>query len=187
VIGRPPFETPDVKSTYKKIKMCVFSFPEHIPISENVRNIISNILQLDPAKRPTLDQLLEHPFINHGKNIPKFLPLSTLACPPSKNYLNQFTGLERDEKNTSGPKDDKNDIDIPDFGELKSKGIETQQIQDDPVKREMNGKGQNKDDIYVVKWVDYSSKYGLGYLLSNNCSGVFFNDCTKVIIDPKTE
>jgi len=32
--------------------------------------------------------------------------------------------------------------------------------------------------------VDYSAKYGLGYLLSNGCSGVFFNDSTKVILDP---
>jgi polo-like kinase 1 len=34
----------------------------------------------------------------------------------------------------------------------------------------------------VKKWVDYSSKYGLGYLLSNNQTGVFFNDSTKVLI-----
>ena len=39
----------------------------------------------------------------------------------------------------------------------------------------------------MKKWVDYSSKYGLGYLLSNGCSGVFFNDYTKIIYDPKKE
>ena len=32
--------------------------------------------------------------------------------------------------------------------------------------------------------MDYSSKYGLGYLLSNGNCGVFFNDCTKIILDP---
>ena len=36
---------------------------------------------------------------------------------------------------------------------------------------------------WVKKWVDYSSKYGLGYLLSNSATGVFFNDSTKIIID----
>lgn len=36
----------------------------------------------------------------------------------------------------------------------------------------------------MKKWVDYSSKYGLGYLLSNSATGVFFNDSTKIIIDP---
>ena len=33
--------------------------------------------------------------------------------------------------------------------------------------------------------MDYSSKYGLGYLLSNGATGVFFNDSTKIILDPK--
>jgi polo-like kinase 1 len=37
----------------------------------------------------------------------------------------------------------------------------------------------------VKKWVDYSSKYGLGYLLSNGMAGVYFNDSTKIIIDLK--
>jgi polo-like kinase 1 len=32
--------------------------------------------------------------------------------------------------------------------------------------------------------VDYSSKYGLGYLLSNSSTGVFFNDSTKILIAP---
>jgi polo-like kinase 1 len=41
------------------------------------------------------------------------------------------------------------------------------------------------DDIHVKKFVDYSSKYGLGYLLSNNSTGVYFNDSTKIIFNPK--
>lgn len=45
----------------------------------------------------------------------------------------------------------------------------------------------NNQEVYVKKWVDYSSKYGLGYHLSNGCSGVFFNDYTKIIFDPKNE
>jgi polo-like kinase 1 len=37
--------------------------------------------------------------------------------------------------------------------------------------------------VWIKKWVDYSSKYGLGYLLSNNATGVFFNDSTKIVLD----
>jgi len=40
-------------------------------------------------------------------------------------------------------------------------------------------------ETWVKKWVDYSSKYGLGYLLSNGSAGVFFNDSTKIILDSK--
>ena len=39
--------------------------------------------------------------------------------------------------------------------------------------------------MWVRKWVDYSSKYGLGYLLSNGSTGVFFNDSTKIVLHPK--
>lgn len=41
------------------------------------------------------------------------------------------------------------------------------------------------EDVYVRKFVDYSSKYGLGYLLSNNSTGVYFNDSTKIIYNSK--
>lgn len=42
----------------------------------------------------------------------------------------------------------------------------------------------NGPEVWVKKWVDYSSKYGLGYLLSNGATGVFFNDATKIILGP---
>jgi serine/threonine protein kinase len=35
--------------------------------------------------------------------------------------------------------------------------------------------------LSVVKWVDYSSKYGLGFLLSNGSSGVHFMDMSKIV------
>lgn len=55
----------------------------------------------------------------------------------------------------------------------------------------LNRKAQNfldksKYEIYVKKWVDYSTKYGLGYLLTNGCTGVYFNDGTKIIFNPKS-
>lgn len=55
LIGKPPFETPEVKMTYEKIKKGVYSFPEHIKISENAKNLITKIFNLDPSWRPTLD------------------------------------------------------------------------------------------------------------------------------------
>jgi len=47
-------------------------------------------------------------------------------------------------------------------------------------------KEKGKTDICVKKWVDYSTKYGMGYLLSNGTTGVFFNDSTKIILDSRT-
>lgn len=87
LIGKPPFETPDVKTTYKKIKMNQYSFPEHIVIGEAAKNIISRILVLDSSKRPNLEEIMSHPFMNNGGGIPKVMPLSTLACPPSAAFI----------------------------------------------------------------------------------------------------
>ena len=33
----------------------------------------------------------------------------------------------------------------------------------------------------MKKWIDYSSKYGIGYLLSNGSTGVYFNDSSKML------
>lgn len=43
-----------------------------------------------------------------------------------------------------------------------------------------------QEEVWVKKWVDYSSKYGLGYHLSNSSVGVFFNDATKIVLDPNS-
>ena len=57
VYGRPPFESKDVKDTYKKIKECTFSFPDHVNTSSQFKYLVSSILQKDPHKRPTVKEL----------------------------------------------------------------------------------------------------------------------------------
>ena len=49
LVGRPPFETSDVKTTYKKIKTVNYSFPESLPISSHARHLIRRILQSQPG------------------------------------------------------------------------------------------------------------------------------------------
>jgi serine/threonine protein kinase len=34
IIGKPPFETSDVKTTYKRIRMNAYNFPENVAISD---------------------------------------------------------------------------------------------------------------------------------------------------------
>ena len=70
--------------------MNAYSFPEAAIISEPAKALITEILVTDPLKRPTLDQMLAHEFFNQGTSIPKLLPSSTLACPPSLSYIRQF-------------------------------------------------------------------------------------------------
>ncbi len=90
LIGKPPFETSDVKTTYKRIRINAYSFPDNVAISEHSKNLITRIFNLDPSKRPTLDEILDHGFFHTGNSIPRMLPASTLACPPSATYVRQF-------------------------------------------------------------------------------------------------
>lgn len=62
LIGKPPFETPEVKTTYRKIKMNNYSFPETIQISDPAKNLIQKILIQDPSKRPSLEDITNHAF-----------------------------------------------------------------------------------------------------------------------------
>lgn len=56
-------------------------------------------------------------------------------------------------------------------------GLQTYE-KDNP--RTLNDQFQNK--CLVLNWVDYSNKYGIGYLLNNGYYGVFFNDSTKMLM-----
>ena len=73
IIGSPPFQTIDIMTTKKIIKMNCYSytFPEYSIISESAKNLISQILYSDPNKRPSLDQILYHDFFYQGTSIPK--------------------------------------------------------------------------------------------------------------------
>ncbi len=221
IIGKPPFETQDVKATYKRIKANTYSFPEGSIISDYAKNLISEILVTDPTKRPSLDQILAHDFFNQGNSIPKLLPTSTLACPPSLSYIRQFipdagpNGIVVNSTKLGGNKDIKLSITNDKY---------KQQTGGDTIKenntlggdrplttnqtkvsgKDNKGGMSNRDfkqgnftqtntenitqnlkppEIWVKKWVDFSSKYGLGYSLTDGCTGVFFNDSSKIILD----
>lgn len=168
LIGKPPFETSDVKTTYRRIRMNAYTFPEHVHISESAKDMITKILTNDPAKRPTLDELLMHDYLNNEGSIPRLLPASTLACPPSSTYIKQFQSEESPN--------------IP-IRVVNSSKREDGKAGDSDKSRPDSGKYKGPK-VWVKKWVDYSSKYGLGYLLSNASTGVFFNDSTKIVLDP---
>ncbi len=41
--------------------------------------------------------------------------------------------------------------------------------------------------VYVLRWVDYSTKYGLGYMLTDGTAGVVFNDSTRITISSNSQ
>ena len=73
-----------------------------------------------------------------------------------------------------------------------SKNIPKKEIQKQSQNNEIQQKGKfeqnkiigNSSNVHDIKWVDYSSKYGFGYLLNNGHVGVYFNDSTIIIYKP---
>lgn len=159
---------------------------------------------MDPAKRPNLTQILEHDFFHMGAAIPKSLPAYTLACPPSESFTNKFmkgvVSKEAKRGSSTARATEKHAL-----GEAGSGGFKTARGKENDPKKLKRDKSKYlktstilgdldpdtveiiKQDAHVVEYVDYSSKYGVGYLLSNNTFGVFFNDSTKIIYDPYLE
>ncbi len=200
LIGKLPFEAKKVTKTselYKRIRLKNYSFPQNAKISSPAKELIENILVLEPHKRPSLEDILKSDFMNMGTSIPKTLPLSTLACPPNVNFIKQYMP-------NAGPdgiiynfisKKPKNKIRIEDFSSQyinipSNNGIFSNKIRG-TINNENNlNKNQqtnfiflNTSDIFVRKWVEVE-KYGLGYILSNEHVGVYFNDHTKIIYKP---
>lgn len=64
LIGKPPFETSDVKTTYRRIRMNAYTFPEHVQISDAAKSLITRILNGEPSRRPSLEDMLAHDFFH---------------------------------------------------------------------------------------------------------------------------
>lgn len=185
IIGRPPFESDDVNVMYMRIRANLYAFPSTVPIYVEARDLIEKIFQTDPGNRLTLDQIAEHPFFNRNI-IPRNLPPSTLCVPPSKSYLKKFEGfLDEDETkhdNLLSPRDGMCCLNIKickDQKELEESPSNTLLHRLHICTSELK---LTPSTIYVAQWLDYSEKYGLGYKLSNEATGVNFNDLSKIIL-----
>lgn len=60
--GRPPYESKDVDSTYKRILHNQYSFPDHTEVSSEAKDLIQSILQLKPERRLNIKEIEAHPF-----------------------------------------------------------------------------------------------------------------------------
>lgn len=88
LVGRPPFETNDVKTTYNRIKMCNYSFPDHVQLAPTTKHFISKMLQKDPRHRLSVEEVLADEFFSLP--MPDALPTTLLACPPNAHFLAKY-------------------------------------------------------------------------------------------------
>ena len=162
IIGKLPFNKPNQED----IKRVSYTFPKKAIISRAAKNLIEQILVKDPKERPSLKQILRHDFFTLGRSIPRLIPKVFMYKDPSINYIRYFMM-------------DANENGIVDR-ELSN---ESTRLKDIIIEKEdENEENKVRTDIYVTKCHEIK-KYGLGYQLSNNNFGVYFNDTTKIIYD----
>ncbi|XP_011301223.1 serine/threonine-protein kinase polo [Fopius arisanus] len=207
LVGKPPFETATLRETYARIKQVQYKTPTNI--STTAITMISNTLQGNPAKRPSVAKLLKDPFITTGF-LPQSLPLSCLTMAPRLDTLetyNQRKPLSEMNHNEEG-------IDSPMFRlpgsparKTKQDGVSEVQragrdikrmlitlkeqvgavLTSKPARRDASSAVEMTDPaaqpiLWVSKWVDYSDKYGFGYQLCDDGVGVMYNDGTRLIM-----
>lgn len=84
LVGKPPFEDKDMKTTYTRILSNSYTFPDHTFVSEDAKSLIRNILQHRPERRPSLDDILSHRFFSSPTAfLPHSLPENALREIPS--------------------------------------------------------------------------------------------------------
>lgn len=86
LVGKPPYETEDVKETYKRIKANEYTYPPHVYVSDDAKDFISNLLVIDPTKRLKVDEMKNHPFIRSYPS-PKTVPTSIIKNPISSSLM----------------------------------------------------------------------------------------------------
>uniref|UniRef100_A0A8C7I1T5 Serine/threonine-protein kinase PLK n=1 Tax=Oncorhynchus kisutch TaxID=8019 RepID=A0A8C7I1T5_ONCKI len=178
--GNPPFETLDLKETYKCIKEVKYNLPS--TLSPAAQKLISGILQKDPSDRLTLDQILNHQFFTKA-------PPPTVGQQVSSGLLD--TPAEEESRKSAASRSFKGTV--ASSTEPCEDGLTPASIAESAMKvlnsclsampaatRNPPCLSRPKSFIWVTKWVDYSNKYGFGYQLSNQNIGVLFNEGTHL-------
>ncbi|KAH9970178.1 kinase-like domain-containing protein [Lactifluus volemus] len=89
VVGRPPFQTKDVKEVYQRIRDNQYEFPPHRDVSLDARELVQQILTPNPQERPSLHNILDHPFFTRGI-VPGFIPVSARDMPPDFRHISSL-------------------------------------------------------------------------------------------------
>ncbi|KAI0039012.1 Pkinase-domain-containing protein [Auriscalpium vulgare] len=89
VVGRPPFQTKDVKEIYQRIRDNQYEFPSDREISLEARELVKQILTPDPQQRPSLHEIIDHAFFTQG-TVPRSIPVGALHGSPDFRHVSRL-------------------------------------------------------------------------------------------------
>ncbi|XP_056671220.1 serine/threonine-protein kinase PLK3 [Monodelphis domestica] len=93
--GNPPFETADLKETYRCIKQVRYTLPPYL--SSAARHLLATILRPVPQDRPSLEEILQHEFFTKGYTPAQLPPCSCTTVPdltppsPAESFFTKVT------------------------------------------------------------------------------------------------
>lgn len=207
LLGKPPFETSNLKDTYARIKKNEY----HIPpgrTSTSAKALIEKLLQPDPSNRPSMHQVLMDEFFSSGF-LPHGLPTSCLSTAPRFDLLRSaemarvpLAELKDGLKNAGNllmpqlkdceaienvrtvkkSSEESPDCYLTDLLMLLNSVVNSKGFEKAAVDEEEAEDPAAVPIFWVSKWVDYSDKYGLGYQLCDNSIGVLFNDSSRILL-----
>uniref|UniRef100_A0A672L2P7 Serine/threonine-protein kinase PLK n=1 Tax=Sinocyclocheilus grahami TaxID=75366 RepID=A0A672L2P7_SINGR len=79
LLGKPPFETTNLKETYRCIREARYTIPASLSLP--AKQLISGMLAQNPVDRPHLDDIIRHEFFTQGF-MPETLPVSCCHSAP---------------------------------------------------------------------------------------------------------
>lgn len=176
-----------------------YKFPENIKVHETAKKLIESILVLDPAKRPSLDEIAQHDFFKIYNSVPLLLPISTLSCPPGPKFIEQYLKTNKNNKylNNNGINIDQQMPNSARYnrenGALINNEYHNNNDEDDLVLKKLDGGnnyiigGPNLPPVKnyfkrkISKYFDYSSKFGFVYFINNTHIGICFNDYSNIL------
>lgn len=194
LVGRPPFETSNLKDTYERIQKNEYQIP--MGISAPASKFIRALLHADPTRRPSMFTMLDDEFFKGY--IPNCLPCSALStCPRFDNLSNPISGrkplttinAEMGDMSAVNANNINKEVHSDDcwLGNLKSKIADL--LSSPKTLKEANLEAMEESEdpacapiYWICKWVDYSDRYGIGYHLCDDSNGVLFNDATRLLL-----
>ncbi|ORZ23114.1 kinase-like domain-containing protein [Absidia repens] len=187
--GQHPFQMKSYNSIYQKIRdnsnRPSYSYPQNITLSNEAKDLIAKLLVNDPGQRLSISNILQHPFIQHS-NLPKYIPLSALQGRPTLQYLPTSSYDSQSSLISHQPGADLKLVVILVSSlhkALQNKDLLLSRRKGTPIDSII----WTKHNAFLTKWVDFTSKYGLGYSISDGEAGVLFNDETTIsTFDEKT-
>ncbi|XP_029773021.1 inactive serine/threonine-protein kinase PLK5 isoform X2 [Suricata suricatta] len=208
--GAPPFPAAPLPEMYQNIRASRYPEPAHL--SPSARRLIARLLAPNPAERPSLDRLLQDDFFTQGFT-PDRLPAHSCHSPPVFTRPQPLGRLVRkvgrlllaerrpprpcSPNEASDPGVGASDPDSVERGgeaSLLDRGAPCSEmpvyllthgtLRSDPAAPQGRPREQQHPVLWAPRWVDYSSKYGFGYQLSDGGSGVLLRDGTHMALRP---